>query len=201
MISVCIRSAELCHKIDSVIVKQINSIGEIITEPANQHEDNYSFLIEENTFEIEFSAAGFVKKRFKANEVPEIIRLLDDKLIGYQNRLWFLPEESVDVFIHAPENYRATIFRHGIEKKEILQFGDMPPQQQKVPDSFFVGIGLEWEKSFSYVLPSDVEPGIYSILLESKKQEDFAIPFIVSILVTRTIPHKKRAINKIYVVT
>lgn len=180
MISVCIRSAELCHKIDNVIIKQIDVDGELIADSFNQDEDTYSFLIEKNTFEIEFSATGFVKKKFIVSELPEIIRLLDDKLIGYQNRLWFLPEESVEVFIHAPESYKATLFRHGIEKKEILQFNNMPSQQQKVPDSFFVATGLEWEKSFSYTLPSNVESGIYSILLESKNQEEFAIPFIVS---------------------
>lgn len=128
---------------------------------------------------IRFQKDGYVAKEFKADELPSKIRLLEDKLIGYQVKLWFLPGEQIKAFIHAPELFTAKIFRHGLQKKLSLDLGHFPPQQQQVPDKHFVEDGLNWRASIEYTMPHDAIPGIYSLLLQSKN-EKFAIPFIVS---------------------
>ncbi len=129
---------------------------------------------------IRFQKDGYVAKEFRADELPDKIRLLEDKLIGYQAKLWFSPGERIKSFIHAPEVFTAKIFRHGLEKKLISDLGHFSPQQQQVPDGHFVEEGLNWRKSIEYTMPNDALPGIYSLLLQSAEEKDFAIPFVVS---------------------
>ena len=129
---------------------------------------------------IRFQKSGYVMKEYRATELPTKIRLLEKQLIGYQSKLWFQPGETIDVFIHSPQKYSARLCRHGETRERVLFLGEFPPQQQQVPDGNFVESGLDWSRSFTYQLPSDARPGLYSLLLRSEGSYDFAIPFVVS---------------------
>lgn len=129
---------------------------------------------------VRFRKPGYVTKDYRAAELPVKVRLLEDQLIGYQSKLWFQPGETIEAYIHSPQKYSACLCRHGETKERVLSLGEFPSQEQKVPDGNFVGSGLDWSKSFTYQLPSDARPGLYSLLLRSEGSDDFAIPFVVS---------------------
>lgn len=175
-----VTNAELCHSLENVDISlcdNLNNVKKVITS----NEDGKWSINNINDYsKIIFYKKGYVKKVYEIKQVPNIVRLLEDKLIGYQQKLWFNPGEEVSVYVHSPEEYSAKLFRHGLEKELILDLGNFKAQQQQVPDGYFVENGLEWNESFKYSIPEEASPGIYSLLLESPHCESFAIPFIVS---------------------
>lgn len=136
---------------------------------------------------ILFRKPGYVDKAYLVENMPYLVRLLENKLVGYQEKLWFKPGESARACIHAPELFRATLCRHGSKKIKIQTWENNPEHTQATPDGLFVENGLSWEPNFSYTIPENASPGIYSLLLESKHQKSFAIPFVVS------APEEKRS--------
>jgi hypothetical protein len=51
-----------------------------------------------------------------------------------------------------------------------------------VPDKFFVEDGLLWNLSFEYIIPNDVIPGLFSVKLiqKTENQKPYYLTFIVS---------------------
>lgn len=175
-----VKTAELAEPIEGVEIRCTDEDGVVIIQAATDEEGNWSIRDVPATATVHFEKEGFVSKPFSPEDLPETVRLLEDRLIGYQDRLWFHPGEEVTARIHAPASYDATLFRHGLEKKAVARFPDNPPNTQQVPDEIFVEDGLEWDSSLTYRIPETAEPGLYSLLLESKGQRDFAVPFVVS---------------------
>ena len=105
------------------------------------------------------------------------IRLLEDQITGYLDRLWSHPGNNMAVRVHAPRPYRATVFRHGLAKTAVAVLGEFEPLTQQVPDANFNEQGPDWQAAFDIPTPS--EPGLYSILLEDDR-DTTALPFIVS---------------------
>ncbi|HKI78181.1 MAG TPA: N,N-dimethylformamidase beta subunit family domain-containing protein [Ignavibacteriaceae bacterium] len=127
-----------------------------------------------------FEITGFVSKEVDASvEFPKIIRLLENKLIGYQNKLWFNPGEKVSAFIHSPKDFSARLIRHGINNTEILKLGRFPAIFQNIPNEFFVDKGLMWKEAFSYEIPVDAESGLYSLKLFNNNETEYSITFVV----------------------
>lgn len=143
---------------------------------------------------IQFHKPGYATKEYKAAELPDKVRLLEDQLIGYQLKLWFQPGEIVEAFVHSPDKYSAWLCRHGKSRERMLMLGEFPSQKQRVPDGNFVEHGLDWTTSITYQIPSDARPGLYSLLLQSEDSDDFAIPFIVS-----TPPEERGKTSKLLV--
>jgi hypothetical protein len=128
---------------------------------------------------LRFHKAGYGTKLVAPQEPTLGVRLLEDRVIGYQNKLWFYPGESAQVFVHAPATYRARLFRHGMHKQLVLDLGERPPQRREVPDAKWVADGLPWTPSWDYAMPADLRPGLYSLTLESAGQA-FAIPLVIA---------------------
>lgn len=188
-ISGLVKSAELCTPLENVQVRRKDTHGIIIEETESDDKGYWKLKTFEPGDNLCFGLKGFVKKVFGYHYLPGIVRLLEDKLIGYQKRLWFRPGERVEVFVHSSVRFSAKLFRHGLKKECILHLGFFEKQIQRVPDKYFVEDGLEWEKSFNYKIPINARPGLYSLLLEAEKQEPFAMPFVVS------TPEEQRARN------
>ncbi len=130
---------------------------------------------------VEFAKPGFTAKRYAAGAVPERVRLLSDRLLGYQDGLNFLPGETVAARIHAPTPYRARLLRYGLERLEVLDLGENPPCLQTVPDGLFVDTGLSWKETLNYTIPDNAQPGLYGLFLETDSDvSSFAIPMVVS---------------------
>ena len=175
-----ILGAELASAISGAHVCLKDQEGKIISRTISNSEGFWSIDCETNGVFLHFDACGYIEKSLKVVNCPIIIRLLEDKLIGYQDKLWFVPGDSVNVYVHSSTTYQCKLFRHGLAKENILDLGEFNPCIQTVPDNFFVDEGLGWTSSFSYDIPHDASPGLYSLLLSSIGQEPFAIPMIIS---------------------
>jgi N,N-dimethylformamidase len=180
MIDVIVTNAELCTPLENVEISIIHSNNNINLMCTTKKDGKWVINNINDIISISFYKKGYVKKIYKTNELPPVVRLLEDKLIGYQDKLWFRPIEKVVAYINSPQDYSAKLFRHGLEKKLILDLGMFKSQYQHVPDGYFVENGLNWNTSLEYTIPSDATDGIYSLMLESDICESFAIPFIVS---------------------
>jgi hypothetical protein len=123
---------------------------------------------------------GYVTRTLPVEQLPPCVRLLENRLVGYQARLWARPGETVSVFVHSPCAYRAGLYRHGQTRTRALDLGEQLAQSQQVPDEPFVSDGLRWRSSFTFRVPDEARPGLYSVLLQARGQEDFAIPLVVS---------------------
>ncbi len=100
-----------------------------------------------------FFYKGFVKKQYILQPLPTVVRLLEDSLIGYQDKLWFSPGESISAYIHSPNSFSAKLCRHGFHKEVVSYIGDFDSYQQNVPDGFFVESGLSWVPDVFLLIP------------------------------------------------
>ncbi|MDP4116090.1 MAG: hypothetical protein Q8903_08145 [Bacteroidota bacterium] len=177
-----IKSGYLCRSLTGVRVKALDVNGNILAESISGKQGEYKVEAETPINTISFELAGYILKRItNTNSDDNFIRLLENKIIGYQPKLWFNPGEDIDVYINSPVNYKATLIRHGIKTSSILNLGTFTSQLQTLPDSKFVKEGLGWEKSFSYKLPTFIEPGIYSLDIQSvESKESYRLSFLVS---------------------
>jgi N,N-dimethylformamidase len=175
-----IRGAELCTPLAGVRVLRQNSKGKVCEESSSNERGEWCLKSCGNSDRISFHHEGYVPKTFVFPHLPGIVRLLENKLIGYQKRLWFIPGETVEAYVHAPVRFSARLFRHGLVKEVVLNLGPHDPEIQCIPDGYFVETGLGWRPVFAYKIPGGAQPGIYSLLLEADGQEPFAVPMVVS---------------------
>lgn len=175
-----VANAELCNPLENVEISVYTNLNDICIKVITKEDGQWEIDDINDNSKIIFYKKGYYKKTYEVKQLPNIVRLLEDKLIGYQDKLWFNPGEIVIVYVSYPKEYNAKLFRHGIEKKMILNLGKFKSQQQQVPDGYFVESGLKWNESFKYTIPLDSRPGIYSLLLEGDNSERFAIPFVLS---------------------
>lgn len=177
-----VKSAELAEPLQGVEITCADEDGVPVGKAVTDAQGRWSIENRDlpRTGTLHFEKEDFVPKSYTVDSVPETVRLLENRLIGYQDRLWFHPGEEVTAYIHAPESYDATLCRHGLKKAVVEAFPGNAPQTQQVPDKNFVENGLHWEPGLTYRIPETADPGLYSLLLESKGQPDFAVPFVVS---------------------
>jgi len=174
-----VRSAELALPVLDVTIDVYDQNNEKLVQYTANDSGAWEIDVLDHGQYVVFSASGYVSKVFHKNP-GKLVRLLKDEIIGYQDRLWFYPGEEVSVYTHSPEKYKAILCRHGGRKECVLEIKGLEKQQQQVPDSFFVAEGLNWQKSFDYKIPESARPGLYSLLLETDAQTQFAIPMVVS---------------------
>ena len=175
-----VKNASLAEPLAGVKLSVKDAEGQELLQIANDEQGHFSFEPPQDPATIRFEKDGYVSKSLPFEEAGDLIRLLDDKLMGYQNKLNFKPGEEIEAFVHSPAPYTATLYRHGIEKENISGLGTHPAYSQSVPDRYFVESGLNWDGNFSYRIPKHARPGIYSLLLEAEGQDPFAIPMVVS---------------------
>ncbi|MCP4370150.1 MAG: carboxypeptidase regulatory-like domain-containing protein [Deltaproteobacteria bacterium] len=175
-----VANAALCAPMDGVEITSRDSSGAVQDTTYSDHKGQWRLSNLALSQVVTFSKDGFVQKEISAVDLPDVVRLLEDELIGYQEKLWFLPGDDVTAFVHAPTRFSATLYRHGLVKEMALDLGVHELCRQNIPNGYFVDTGLDWQATFTYQLPLDISPGIYSLCLEADDQERFAIPFIVS---------------------
>jgi len=178
-LNITVTSAELCEPVSGVQIKRRDSNRKIsLSITDKQGVACLSDLGEDEV--VQFEKEGFVLKSIKGGQLSGMVRLLENRITGYQDRLWACPGENVNVHAHAINRFSVKLYRHGIEKSMILDCGTYEASIQQVPDNFFVENGLEWGITFSYQIPDSARPGLYSLYLEPDTGEPFAIPLVVS---------------------
>jgi hypothetical protein len=194
MITGFVKSAELCSPLSNVRVTRTGPNGNTFEVTESDVKGRFQFEKVDPKDTIRFEKVGFVNKTIDGGNFSEIIRLLEDQLIGYQKKLWFIPGENIEVYVNSPTQFSARLYRHGITKQCVIDLGIFDSFFQALPDSYFVDMGLNWVMNFSYRMPENAVPGIYSLLLEAEGQEPFAIPMVVS-----TPKNKRGKLSKLLV--
>lgn len=179
-------SASMCEPVTGAEIRILDRSGSLITKTSTSADGSFSIDASEPDSRVEIRKPNYVDKRYPIDAIPRIVRLLETNLIGYQDRLWFKPGETVAVRVQADTEYSACLYRHGMNKELVLDLGSQEQCRQVMRDGYFVETGAAWGKSFSYSLPPDIRPGLFSVLLSSESSGRFAIPMIVS-----TPPHAR----------
>lgn len=134
-----------------------------------------------------------VELEVTAGMTPHRFRLLADRLLGYVWPKWAQGGDQVELRIHSPEPYRASLWRYGVvpEKvRDIGRFESFGPggDRQVVPDGDFAATGCGWnhhgrrfppdERSF---IAAPERSGLYYVHLEGERTGDFfSFPLIVA---------------------
>jgi len=171
--------AELCESLRGVKVFLSDPTGQERLASISGPDGSWTIKDRKEGETVKFTAPGYVDKYYD-DKPPELVRLLEDKICAYQDKLWFVPGEVAAVRVHSPVSYTAVLFRYGIQKEIVSSLGKKDSQLQRVPDGKFVDFGPQWEESFKYQIPTDALPGLYSLALTDENGACFAIPFVVS---------------------
>lgn len=178
-----VKCAALCHPVKNVLIQAKDDKNTVTHQTLSNKNGRYKIQYDNSIKSMVFKKDGYVTKKLAFNgSAPSIIRLLESKIIGYQEKHWFTPGETIDAYVHATTSFNAKLIRYGIKKETILNLGDHDAMLQEVPDTFFVKDGLYWKKTFSYQLPKNISSGMYGLQLSSKCDNDdvYNITFIVS---------------------
>ena len=178
-----VRSAFMCMPVSGAIVRAKDVHGKVIGECSTDKKGRWFLKWRGVLYSIRFVKSGYMEKEVLCSDnFPSVVRLLEDKIIGYQDRLWFTPGESISVYIHAPEGFSAVLVRHGYCVERVLDFGEHPAVVQEIPDAWFVAGGLRWAETIRYKIPKGAVPGVYSLNLRSKgdKKELYRLTFVLS---------------------
>lgn len=185
-----VKNAELAIPLEDVLIFQTLSV--IDNPPITKTDDSgqWSCFTNDDCCKITFQKEGYISKSFNVDNVPKVIRLLKDKLIGYQLGVTYYPGDTVRCHIHCSQMFTATLCRHGVNKEIVQQTNNLPPCIQCVPNDNFVSEGLCWENNYTYTIPKEIKPGLFSLLLTSDNQEPFAIPLVVCTKADKTSKNK-----------
>jgi len=181
-ISGTISSASLNSPIGEVEVFTFNQSDELISTTKSDEQGKWQLSQSENVKYISFNKDGYIKKILTLDQIKlQPTRLLEDRIIGYQQKHFFNPGETVKAFVSSSTEFKAELIRHGYKISKVLDIGKHEPYYQDLPDGFFVDHGLNWNANITYVLPRNLQSGFYSLQLRSlEKEEIFNISFVVS---------------------
>ena len=126
-----VKSAELAYPLSNVTIEKLDSHNNCIALYSSGESGEWLIDSFEDGQTLIFSANGYVPKKYSSNP-GKLVRLLKDELIGYQDRLWFYPGDTVDVCVHSPNAYKASLYRHGNKKEVIAEFKSLPRQAHQV---------------------------------------------------------------------
>ena len=79
-----VKSAELCTFLEGVRVRRTGADGKMREETSSDRYGNWSLEDFYTGDEVSFTARGFVTKTYQTRKIPEVVRLLEDRLVGYQ---------------------------------------------------------------------------------------------------------------------
>lgn len=181
-ISGTISSASLNSPIEEVKVLAFNQSDELISTTKSDEQGKWQISQSEKITYISFSKEGYIKKTLIVDQITlQPTRLLEDRIIGYQQKHFFKPGETVKAFVSSSTKFNAELIRHGYKISKVMDLGNHEPSYQELPDGFFVETGLKWNATFTYELPKNLQSGFYSLKLTSlEKEEHYIITFVVS---------------------
>jgi len=178
-----VKNASLCLPIEGTFIEALNEMNKTICSSYSDKNGNWTLNNSTEISKIRFQKEQYVTKEIsRAGEIPPVIRLIENQLIGYCDKLWFLPEEKIRFYIHSVSDYTAQLYRNGYKTEKVFDFGEQKSYCQVVPDSLFVADGVNWRKSFEFQIPDNFKPGLYSLHLQSTNQPDnnYRLTFLIS---------------------
>lgn len=174
-----IHGVERCDPLAGARISYRDEQDALLVTGRSRSQGRWRITVPDEARVLCFEASGFVTKRYAVADVPVLVRLLEDRLIGYVERLWFTPGEKAVVYAHVPHDCRLSLCRYGDKVENVLEPVELPAMAQQTPDGLFVDRGLCWRPSAEIVIPQAARPGLYSWRLESA-DEVYDVPFVVS---------------------
>lgn len=174
--------AELAAPVVGARIRFCDGTGSVLCETESDDLGRWKASEDHRSFSVAVEAAGYVSKHIPIDRLGPVTRLLEDRLIGYQDRLWYQPSERVSLRVHSPVGFCAVLCRYGLQREVVMEIGRHEALSQTVPDESFVSDGLSWRAALEYNIARDARPGLYGVLLTGETQEPFAIPMLVSTL-------------------
>jgi len=171
-------SASSCDPISKVKVVLFSSPKKILSTTFSNNEGEWFLEKHKKYHHIEFSKPGYITKKIRGLN-PRIVRLLENKLFLYQDKIWCSAGDYITAYIHSSTNFQARLVRKGLQEKEILNLGYQERLIQSVPNKFFTETGLNWKKSFKYKIPPNLQSGLYALEVKNEKKEKFSTPLVV----------------------
>jgi hypothetical protein len=177
-----VKSADLCQPIKNILVQGKDEHSNLLAFSKTDKNGFYSLKTNSELYAIRFSHQDYLTKEIPfTNDFPNVVRVMNLKLIGYTEKLWFLPSEKISFYVHSIGKFKAQLYRHGFSVSKLLDIGEFQPILQQVPNNFFVSQKLNWKEPITFVIPPEAEPGLYNIKLSSlENNEVFNITFVVS---------------------
>jgi len=177
-----IKSASLNQPLHDVEVTALDQNNQIIGITKSNTQGDWQILDPKEINKITFRKEGYLQKSLNADQLSlQPTRLLEDQIIGYQERHFFKPGETIKAFISSSTKFTAALIRNGFKNSTVLDLGEYGPSSQDLPDGFFVDNGLKWNATLTYELPQNLKSGLYSLKLRSlEKEEGYNITFVVS---------------------
>lgn len=140
---------------------------------------------------------GYGRKTVELDVAPGMepyrFRLLADRLLGYAWPKWVQAGDPVELRVHSPEPYVASLWRYGQEPEQVRDMGRFDSfgpggDRQLVPDGDFTVTGVGWnhhgrrfppdERSF---IEAPERSGLYYVHLEGERTGAFfSFPIIVA---------------------
>jgi len=175
--------AFLNKRISSIKIEGVFSDGTTKSLGSTNYLGEFSIKNYSDLFKIRFIHTNYIIKEinFPFNFITPI-RLLEKKIIAYQDKMSYCPGSIVKVYVNSQDTFSAVLFRNKIENELAINLGIFPPKLQVVPDGYFVEEGLSWIPSFEYTIPDEAKPGLYTLKLASAVNEIniYNLSFIVS---------------------
>jgi N,N-dimethylformamidase len=177
-----VASAFTCSPISGVEINLLDSNGEIVGSTFSDKKGQWSININVNVSKAVFKKTHYVTKSLDLNkDFSRNIRLLEDTTIGYLDKLWYRPGETLKAYIHSTEPFRAHLIRHGIKSELVMELGEYQPIVQTVPNDYFVTNGLSWSQPITYILPDNLDSGLYTINLRTNiSSQNYSMTFVLS---------------------
>ena len=121
------------------------------------------------------------------------MRLMSDRLLGYAWPKWAQAGDTVELRVHSPEPYFASLWRYGYDKVHVADIGRFESfgpggDCQVLPDCDFTVTGVQWNHygrrfppSARAYITTPFKSGLYYVHLEGERtQSFFNFPLIVA---------------------
>jgi hypothetical protein len=188
-----IKSASMCLPIEGAEIKLVNKTNDILLKTFTDKKGFYEIQLIPGAEKLVFAKDGYLTKSVDINSNELIlIRLLEDTIYAYTDKLSYKPGETVNVYVNSPTNYSCSLIRNGLKREFVYEIGNYPPIYQDIPNGLFVDKGLNWSKAFSFTISVDVKSGLYSLFFNSvQPNKSYSLSLIISPIVTSGSINKK----------
>jgi len=169
------KSASLCMPIPGV---RLISAGRVLS--VTDRVGRWRLDLNAAGLRVRFERKGYVPKEYPVHRLTEgqCVRLLEDRMIGYADRLSYYPGEEATFYIHSPRQYRAELVRYGLRTEVARVFPKCATCVQSVPDGRFVDTGLNWRVGLKILLEENMRPGLWGLRLRDE-HGSYTITFVL----------------------
>lgn len=184
----------MCLPIEGAEIKLVNKTNDILLKTFTDKKGFHEIQHIPGTEKLVFAKEGYLTKsvNINSNELL-LIRLLEDTIYAYTDKLSYKPDETVNVYVNSSISYSCSLIKNGLNRAIVSDLGNYPPIYQYIPDDLFVDKGVNWYKAFTFTIPADIQSGLYSLFFNSvQHNKSYSLSLIISPNHNATNPKNKR---------